>query len=60
MKPLSQDQFYQVMNIIQKRLSIHNESLYYEYGYSSKLEGKLEVLKDNIKRDLQQFTDLDD
>lgn len=60
MKKLSQDQFYKIMPIINNHLSELNSYLYYEYGFSLKLESKLEDLKNSIKKDLQALTDSDD
>lgn len=60
MKNLSQNQFYEVMTIVQNRLTTHNDFLYREYGFSSKLEGKLEELKNEIKKDLQSLVHLND
>lgn len=60
MKQFTQEQFYQIMTIVNHHLSNHREYLYQEYGYTSKTEGRIEELESRIKSDLRQFTHLDD
>lgn len=60
MKKLSENQLYEVMTIIKQQLTNHSEFLYHEYGFSQRLEGRLEELEANIKKEILSITEQDD